>query len=292
MAERGREDLVVHPAPGALLKAAPRGGLPTEEVLSRLGAIVPGDPLGWGRAEPPPPDPDSFPPEEEAVKYTQSLLSEKDLEEVKVENAERGGPLSIAEVRKFLEGSRFPGQEEPLAIEAGLLMWVDARVNYKVFIAEGSAFTREELWARYPFEELGTQPEVVFMQQEVYVSGKVRIAQDRSKVTPETARGRGGAGGAGGEAGWVPKKRALTKVWVGKEGWAAFKQLTEVLRLQVRFAQGRGVQLGGQLEGPKFAVLEDEGGARARARAAEARAAEAERRAEAAEAKARELERS
>lgn len=265
---------------------APRGGAGNLAAAELAGRLPPGrragDPLGLGLARPPPPpDPDAYSAERERREFVRSLLPPAELEEVEAEVGRRGF-LTIEEVRGYAETSGAGG------LDAELIALLDTRVDYKLFVVGDNVYRREELYAAYPFAELGTQPEAVFSQQELCVfpakatsldGGLEYLVRDAGDLDREfvTAEDLVAAAVRGAPARRPPLRTALTKVYLGKEDWKDFLQLCRVQRAAARAARARGVApaaLAAAFAPGGRPALED--AAEGRAAAAEAARAEAE----------------
>ncbi|NBQ70856.1 MAG: hypothetical protein EBU46_19300 [Nitrosomonadaceae bacterium] len=236
-------------------------------LAARLPARRAGDPLGLGlggaeaaalRAAPP--DPDAYDRAREDAEGARSLLTAAERAALDAEAF-----LTPAEVRALIAENCGRDQLESVGLDADLLLIIDARINYKIFIAGDNVYTREELYASFPFGEFGTQPEAVFAAQEVGVFESVgtsggatgtceyalRDAGDERlefRLATDLVRAaRAGAGGAavGAAPARAPTRVVRTKIFVGREAWEDFCLQTKLCRGAVRMAatQARPVGL-------------------------------------------------
>lgn len=225
------------------------------------------DPLGTGRARPPPPaDPDAYDAAREEVEGGRSLLSAADLAELKRDVAAHG-LLDIAAVRSALALGRAgsddgDGDGDNATVDPEMLLAVDVRVGFKVFLAGGEAYTRDDLYDHFAFHELGVTPEDVFAAQLVdafpprngaAVGGAAgyggcdlvaRDADDDSVAPGRVDDLVAGVGRRGHAASHVaPLRTARTKVYVGRSRWEDFVALSRVCRGAVHVARRGGAVL-------------------------------------------------
>jgi hypothetical protein len=222
--------------------------LPGPEGLPRQRA---GDPLGLGLAAgarpPAPPDPDAYDRAHEDAEYARSLLSAAERAELDAELAE-SGHWTIAQVRSLVAEQTSKGSLEEGGLDPELLALIDARTDYKIFVAGDSIYSRAELYDAYPFHEFGVAPEAVFVQQEIGVfpprSGAARagpevLARDAGDesldfVPVEDLIRRETRGGT---AGRRPLRVVKTKVFIGKQHWRDFEAVHRVCSGAVRIAK-------------------------------------------------------
>jgi len=179
--------------------------------------------------------------QEEQQEYTRSLLSEEELA-----NLEKDGNWSINEVRDFIKQNvvkeSMEARGEIYALDPEVLMLIDLKTNFNVFIAGDNIYTREELVDIYPFKELNTTPENVFIQQEIGVFPPKKYAIN-SKQWEYIARDVGDkelfimledmvgqAARFNYKLQRAPKKIVKTKIFFGKEAWEDFSLLRRLLR--------------------------------------------------------------
>ena len=215
---------------GALTRRALAAALPVQRA---------GDPLGLGRARPcAPADPDAYSREREDTEGARSLLSAEERLALDAD-IKREGVLGIAAVRRIIAENCPRDQLETSGLDADMLLLIDARIDYKLFIAGDTIYSREELYASFPFHEFGIQPEAVFAAQLVGVfvaapSGHaheyaVRDENDaRLEFSPAEDIVRQARTGTPPRQ---PTKIVHTKIYVGREPWADFL-------LQMRFYRG------------------------------------------------------
>src|SRR3990172_5659961 len=145
------------PGPRELVPAASNPRSPARSVLARLPARSPGaektalaavekldqfaplragDPLALGGERPKPPaDPEAYDPEREAKTYTRSLYDAKTREQLRAD-----GFFSIEEVRELVKSNSVKGAAEggdlAFTLDAELIILVDSRTNFKVFVTD------------------------------------------------------------------------------------------------------------------------------------------------------------
>jgi hypothetical protein len=243
------------------------------------------DPLGTGRARPAPPaDPDAYDAAREEVEGGRSFLSAADLAELKRDVAAHG-LLDIAAVRSALALGRAgsdDGDDDDATVDPEMLLAVDVRVDFKVFLAGGEAYTRDDLYDHFAFHELGVTPEDVFAAQLVDAfaprgrpassfggdagyAGCDFVARDADDdaVAPgrvddlvAMAGRRAGDKAAARQSCEPPLRTARTKVYVGRSRWGDFVALSRVCRGAVHVARRGGAVLAlAGSAGGQFAAL-------------------------------------
>lgn len=214
-----------------------------------------GDPLGLGIVSRPPPPPDNYrwSREEEREKGTASLLSAAEFEHLDY--------LTIDDVRKIVRGNL---TKESSTIDPELIVKLDQRITYKIFLVEGDVYTREELFEVHAFQELEQKPEDFFSQQLVGMFeeksvkkpfGKFEDVPQRSFIakdeddetlefvklcdllTLESKRKK--------DPDYEPPKPDkvfFTKVYVAKAEFADFINIERMYRTQIRMARKKAEQ--------------------------------------------------
>jgi hypothetical protein len=239
------------PFAGALIRAG--SGVSSETLGKFLPSLRPGDPLGLGldpRDRPEaPPDPDKYDLERENAEFARSLMQAKERKQVDDEIAARGY-MPIDAVRAFISENTIKG--DTVGLDPEIMMLIDARTNYKIFVAGDNLYTREELYAFFPFHELNVQPEAVFVQQEIGVfpprkyaikDGELEyIARDVGDESVDFVMIEdlvGQAARADYKTTRAPLKIAKTKIYIGKERWEDFSLLQRVFRGVARVAHAQ-----------------------------------------------------
>ncbi len=177
----------------------------------------------------------------DSEEYTRSLLSEEELIEL-----EKEGYWTIEAVRDFIKQNivkeSMDARGEIYELDPEILMLIDLRTNYKIFIAGDNIYTREELIECYPFQELKTVPENVFTQQEIGVFPPKKWAINSTQweyITRDVGDEDqfimledmvGKAARFNYKHQRPPKKIVKTKVYFGREAWEDFSMLRRLLR--------------------------------------------------------------
>ena len=236
-------------------------GLPRQELAPYLAPLRQGDPLGLGLRErpPPPPDPDAYDREAENRGYARSLLGESDRGRLD-DDINRNGYLTVEQVRALLRENTAPGAAEHAGPDPELIMLVDTRTDYKVFIAGDNVYTRAELYDNYPFHEFNVQPEAVFAQQEigVFPARKYALTDELEYVARDVGDETvdfmmledlvGQAAREGYTAKRPPLRVARTKVYLGKDHWQDFLLMARLARGAHRVAMAQ-IAYGGGVAG-------------------------------------------
>jgi hypothetical protein len=254
--------LVAAGASRALVAVGAGSGVPTDTLARYLVPQRAGDPLGLGitPGDRPaaPPDPDTYDRAKENVSFARSLLSEEERRRVDAE-IEKDGFMTIDQVRALVAENTIKGSVESGGLDPEIMALVDARTNYKIFIAGDNIYTREGLYDHYPFHEFNVQPEAIFVQQELGIFPPRKhalkseeleyVARDvgdetvdfvmiEDLVGKETRKNY--------KMRRAPLRVVKTKVYIGKERWEDFALLQRFFRGAVRVATAQIAYSGGQ----------------------------------------------
>jgi hypothetical protein len=240
--------------PRTLVTVRTGSSVPEAELAPYLVPQRAGDPLGIGilpgERPPAPADPDPYDRARENKEYARSLLSEDDLREAD-EDIEANGYLPIETVRRIVDENTAKGSVEAGGLDPEILWLVDARIDYKIFIAGDNLYTREELYDHFPFHEFNVQPEAIFVQQEIGVFPPrkhalmneleylVRDAGDESIDFVMLEDLVGAATRANYKRKRAPLRVVKTKIYVGKERWEDFALLQRFARGAARVAMAQ-----------------------------------------------------
>lgn len=219
----------------------------------------------WGAPRPPAPaDPFIYDPETDKKEYCRSLLSANDAKAVD-EELKKGGFMTIAQVREIVKTNTIKesmdARGETYAIDPEIMIVIDSRVNYKVFITGDNVYTREELYSHMPFFDLQTDPEDVFVQQEIGVFPARKyamesdefeyVARDVGDETVEFVMIEDMVGKVA-RKDYKPKrapaKIVKTKIYLGKEKWDDFCLVHRFAKGVFNVTGGKGI--------PMFAALQ------------------------------------
>ncbi len=177
----------------------------------------------------------------EDASYARSLLTAEERAELDAE-IEKSGYLDIDNVRLIIQQNT-PDRGLVLGLDPQLLLQLDARTNYRIFIADGDVYTRSELLESYPFVEFGATPESVFVRQEVGVfadgdGGYDFMSRDEGETAPfelvEDVVRRAVHKRAQFKQ-REPVKVVKTKTFVAREGWDDFLKMSQFVRGFTRF---------------------------------------------------------
>lgn len=243
------------------------GNLPTDELAAYVRPRRTDDPLGTGAARPPPPaDPDPYDRARENAEFSRALLDEENRRAVD-ENIEQEGYMTIEQVRSLVAENAVKFSVEAGGLDPEMMALVDARVDYKIFVAGDNLYTREELYNHFPFHEFGLQPEAIFVQQEIGVFPPRRpaykadeleyVARDAGDesvemialddlVAKETRNKHAAAR--------QPLRVVKTKIYVGKEMWEDFAVLQRFFRGTTRIAAAQ-IAYAGAVPSSRLAAL-------------------------------------
>ena len=223
--------------------------LPTSTLAARLPAQRCGDPLGLGIVRPAAPaDPDAL-----NAAGARDLLSGTDQATLDKEILD-SGYLTPKHVRSLIAENCTREQLESGGLDPEFLILIDSRINYKLFIAGDSIYTREELYANFPFYEFGVQPEAVFVAQEIGVFEQ-RNSKGADKAPDYALRDAGDLrldfspaedlvrAACGGPAPRKAQRIVQTKVFVGRDAWDDFLLQMRFYRGAVRIAAAGGAPL-------------------------------------------------
>jgi len=241
---------------GMLTQLASSNGVTTKQLQRALPPRRVGDPLGLGiRPEDrpaPPQDPDVYDAAEEDKNGSRSLYGEKTRKKLNNLNA-TDGFMSIDRVRQELLGQG--SNDVPIGTilaDPSLMMLIDSRINYKIFVTDDNIYTREELYNHYMFLEMGVQPEAIFCQQEIGIFPPRKFALREDELEYQT-RDVGDESvdfimledlvGQETRKNYVHSRKAFkiatTKVFVGKELWQDFLHTESLYRGMTRITAAR-----------------------------------------------------
>ena len=236
-----------------LSRGGPLANRPTAELALAIPQRVVGDPLGLGAPRPAAPaDPDRYDGAREAREGSRSLLTAAELAALGAEIAAHGF-YSPATVRALIAENCARGQLESTGLDPELMLIIDARIDYKLFVAGDNVYVREELYANFPFHEFGVQPEAVFAAQEIgvfapRVTGSSSASGTATATFDYAVRDAGDArigfspaedlvkAACGGPPPRQPRQIVKTKIFVGREPWEDFKLHMRFYRGAVRMA--------------------------------------------------------
>jgi hypothetical protein len=179
-------------------------------------------------------------PDEEEKVYARSLLSKQQLIELK-KDVGNNGYMTIEQVRDFFKLNVAKESQESrgelYVLDPEMMLLVDTRTNYRIFVSGDNVYTRQELMDNFPFKAFKTTPERVFVQQEVGVFPPKKYAVSKNK-NEYIARDVGDPEefimieDMVGKAVYknytlrrAPLRVVKTKVFLGREDWDDFKMM-------------------------------------------------------------------
>jgi len=242
-------ELLAFAARGSM--AATGGNLPASELAPYITPLRVGDPLGLGLVDrpSPPPDPDAYSRAREDEEFSRSLLSAEARAALNAD-IEKDGFLTIAQVRAIVAENTVKSSIDTGGLDSEIMALIDARTNYKIFVAGDNIYTREDLYNHYPFHEFGVQPEAIFVQQELGVFPARRhalspedleyVARDAGDESVEFVMVEDLVGASSGRNHGAkirtPTRIVKTKIFLGKERWDDFATLQRFYRGAIRVA--------------------------------------------------------
>lgn len=217
----------------------------------------------------------AYDPALEERDYSRSLMSPHDLALLKAD-IEGNGFMTIEGVRELIAANSAKETQEArgeiYAVDPELLMMVDTRTDFRVFIAGDNVYTREELFEHYPFEAFRTTPEDVFVQQEIGVFPPKLYADPVAAATEGEAAYEYVARDLGDEEEFImiedlvgraarknykmrraPVRVAKTKVFLAKEKWDDFVAMGRFAKSYATFVAP--LMLAGGDAAPALALL-------------------------------------
>lgn len=244
---------------------------PPSEPVQEFALTVPGAPLHG--------DPlyaAAYNSSTEEVDFSRSLMGPKDLARLKADIAAHGF-MTMENVRELIiQNTVKESQEargETYAIDPELMMLIDTRTNFRVFIAGDNVYTREELIDNYPFDDFRTTPEDVFAQQEIGVFPPKKYADPSAAETKGedtyeyVARDLGGDGGGeeeefimiedlvgcaarkGYKTKRAPVRVVRTKIFLAREKWDDFTSMRRFVKSFKTFVAPLMLEGGGGFAG-------------------------------------------
>jgi hypothetical protein len=168
--------------------------------------------------------------DEENEHFTRQLLTLEEKEILKKEDI-----MTIKDVRNIIRENTLNNTYDK--IEPDLLVAIDARINYNIYVVHDNIYTYEELCISFPFQEFNILPKSIFVRQiivifdddkiEVFNEGDpiisahdmIKIATDKIKSQDEVKQ---------------HKKIINSKIFIGGEKWKDFLQLRGFFRGMVQ----------------------------------------------------------
>ena len=166
---------------------------------------------------------------EENEQFTRQLLSEKEKSDLTI--------FPISAIRNIIiENSNRDAYDK---IDPDLLITVDSRINYNIYIVEDNIYTYEELCTVFPFQEFNISPDSIFIRQIIIIfdDNLVEVINDGDPIisTYDLVK----LATATVEPPSVenikrPTKIIKSKIFIGGEKWKDFLQLRGFFRGMVQ----------------------------------------------------------
>ena len=189
--------------------------------------------------------------DEENEQFTRQLFSEKEKEILKSD-----GILSIENVRKIIIENSTKDTYDKL--DADLLVFIDSRIDYNIYLVEDNIYTYEDLCISFPFKEFNISPESIFVRQvlvifsecntssecndsneeDTPINEKIEIFNEGDPIVStydliKIATGKITADNAHSDI-KIPKKVIRSKIFIGGDKWNDFLQLRGFFRGMVQ----------------------------------------------------------
>jgi hypothetical protein len=144
------------------------------------------------------------------------FLTPEEIEEIESEE-----PLTIEQARDFITQNSIKETEiTDIILDPEIVLTIEPRVDFNIFITKDHIYTREELYKNYAFAEFGMTPEVVFTQQEIGMFENDEYAiRDVGKSEFIVLSDMLNTSHRGASSGSTPIKIAKTKFYIGRERW-------------------------------------------------------------------------
>ena len=190
------------------------------------------DPFGLGIKRQIPENPKCT-KEENDTYFTRSLLSEQEKKCLDEE-----GILSIENVRTLISENMVKAQESYEGVhglDPDLLILIDSRIDYKIYIVDDNVYLFEELYTVYPFQEFNVTPESIMVRQDIgfFTNGETVVVDAGEDIIAVDD-----LVGLATKKNYIlknkPDKIVHSKIYVGKEKWKDFAQLHKFFRGIVR----------------------------------------------------------
>lgn len=171
--------------------------------------------------------------DEENDQFTRQLLSEKEKSDLTI--------FSISDIRNIIiENSNRDAYDK---IDPDLLITVDSRINYNIYIVEDNIYTYEELCTVFPFQEFNISPDSIFIRQIIIIfdDNLVEVINDGDPIISTydlvklaTAKASTVTVEPSIENIKRPTKIIKSKIFIGGEKWKDFLQLRGFFRGMVQ----------------------------------------------------------
>ena len=176
--------------------------------------------------------------DEENEQFTRQLFSEEEKKILK-----NDGILTIEYVRKIIiENSTRDTYDK---LDSDLLIFIDSRINYNIYLVEDNIYTYEDLCIAFPFKEFNISPESIFIRQILVIFNEEEDNKDKIEIFNEgdpiiatydlvkIATGKITLNNAHKDI-KIPKRVIRSKIFIGGDKWNDFLQLRGFFRGMVQ----------------------------------------------------------
>jgi hypothetical protein len=169
--------------------------------------------------------------DEENEQFTRQLLSEQEKSDLTI--------FPISTIRNIIIENN--NRDTYDKIDPDLLITVDSRINYNIYIVEDNIYTYEELCTVFPFQEFNISPDSIFSRQIIIIfdDNLVEVINDGDPIIStydlvKLATAKGVTIEPSVEDIKRPIKIIKSKIFIGGEKWKDFLQLRGFFRGMVQ----------------------------------------------------------
>ena len=167
--------------------------------------------------------------DEENSLFTRQLLSKEKQEQVKNEF------LDIEDIKTlFLMNENKYNWE---IIDPNLLIDIDSRINYNIYIIDDNIYSHDELCIAYPFQEFNILPSSIFVRQLIvlFENDEYEVINEGDRIISNTDALNLISKKIKSSSEIIKAKKIVhSKIFVGKEKWKDFLQMSSFFRSMVQ----------------------------------------------------------
>ena len=167
--------------------------------------------------------------DEENIFFTRQLLSPEKQEQVKNDF------LSIEDIKQLFSMNENKYNCE--IIDPNLIIEIDSRINYNIYIVDDNIYSHDELCIAYPFQEFNILPNSIFTRQLIvlFENGEIEAIHEGNQIICNTDLLNLVSKKIKNASEIIPAKKIVnSKIFVGKEKWKDFLQMSSFFRSMVQ----------------------------------------------------------
>ena len=163
--------------------------------------------------------------DEENIHFTRQLLSKEKQDKVKNEL------LTIEDIKTLF--SMNENRYNLDNIDPNLLIEIDSRINYNIYIVDDNIYSHDELCIAYPFQEFNILPSSIFIRQLIvlFKNDSIEVINEGDQIITSTDTLNLVSQKIKTASEIIQAKKIVnSKIFVGKEKWKDFLQMSGFFR--------------------------------------------------------------